>query len=116
MQLNLSSLSFYGLLFANTAYTQTTPHGGKQEVLGSNSQSRSRCPLPEPHAPSLNDGHVDSATFWSNGTLADQIERLSAVVAVPSVCFDDLGDVDQDDRWEPFQELHNVLERLFPLV
>lgn len=75
-----------------------------------------KCPLPKPHEPSPSDGHRLSSEFWSDASLAKQVERLSAVVKVPSVCYDDLGDVDEDPRWVAFSDLHDVLRNLFPLV
>lgn len=87
----------------------------KEEALLSETHQL-QFPLPNPHAPSSSDGHRLSSEFWSNATLEKQVERLSAVVEVPSVCYDDLGDVDEDPRWEVFGELHDVLRNLFPLV
>ncbi|KAF3061867.1 Carboxypeptidase S [Daldinia childiae] len=45
-----------------------------------------------------------------------QVERLSAAVRVPTESYDDNGDVDEDPRWETFQDLHQVLKQLLPLV
>lgn len=75
-----------------------------------------QCPLPKPYVPSPSDGSRPSLEFWSNATIEKQVQRLSAVVAVPSICYDDLGDVDEDARWKSFNDLHNVLRDLFPLV
>lgn len=48
--------------------------------------------------------------------LALQVKRLSAAVQVPTESYDDNGEVDEDPRWETFQQFHNVLQDLFPLV
>ncbi|CAK4033148.1 vacuolar carboxypeptidase Cps1 [Lecanosticta acicola] len=74
------------------------------------------CPLPAPLLPS-NDGLQDSiGLFAGEKALQKQIERLSAAVNVPTVSYDDNGDVGEDPRWQVFGELHAVLEHLFPLV
>lgn len=86
-----------------------------QKIL-SKPKSSLQCPLPEPREPSSDDGHHPSSDFWSNATLERQIQRLSAVVAVPSVCYDDLGDFEEDERWAAFEELHLTLKQLFPLT
>jgi hypothetical protein len=82
----------------------------------SNQNGKLQCRLPKVHVPSPHDGHRASITFWSNSTVNRQVERLSAAVAVPSVCYDDLGDFDLDKRWNSFSELHTTLRELFPLV
>lgn len=114
MHFLLAKISVFGLFIVSSSAAQTLRRRDGQAVLDSNIPQR--CSLPQPHSPSQKDGHVDSDRFWSNETLAEQIEKLSAVVAVPSVCFDDLGDIGRDERWEPFVELHKVLRKLFPLV
>lgn len=74
------------------------------------------CILPEPHAPSGEDGLYPSSDFWDSEIMTRQIHRLSEAVKVPSVSYDDMGDVDNDTRWLVFEDLHEVLESLFPRV
>ena len=63
------------------------------------------------------DGLEDSAVLFDDQhALEIQAQRLAAAVNIPTVSYDDNGDVDLDLRWEIFSELHVVLEKLFPLV
>lgn len=75
-----------------------------------------RCILPKPQAPSGEGGLHSSTDFWSKEIMNRQIHRLSAVVRVPTVSYDDMGDVHHDTRWDVFGELHEVLESLFPIT
>jgi Gly-Xaa carboxypeptidase len=73
------------------------------------------CPLPK--LPSeVKDGLRPSRDFETDEFLRRQVERLSAAVDVPTVSYEDNGDVDQDPRWRTFEDFHRVLESLFPLV
>jgi Gly-Xaa carboxypeptidase len=73
------------------------------------------CPLPEkPKYP--NDGLKPSFLFADKASVDKQVKRLSAAVNVPTVSYDDNGDVGKDKRWQPFSKFHEVLEDLFPLV
>ncbi|KAI2464557.1 putative vacuolar carboxypeptidase Cps1 [Annulohypoxylon bovei var. microspora] len=73
------------------------------------------CPLPNVTFPG-DDGLKASEHFMESREFQLAVERLSAVVRVPTESFDDNGDVDEDPRWATFQDLHQVLEQLFPLV
>jgi Gly-Xaa carboxypeptidase len=73
------------------------------------------CPLPENTAPG-DDGLKESDHFNTPEVITRQVERLSVAVGVPTESFDDNGDVDKDPRWATFDEFHEVLEKLFPLV
>lgn len=75
-----------------------------------------KCDLP-PVLDPAGDG-LPSATdlFSSKEALKKQVERHQAVVRVPSICFDDLGDFNSDKRWKPFNKLHHVLAKTYPLV
>ena len=74
------------------------------------------CILPEPHAPSGEDGLHPSSDFWDSEIMTQQIHRLSEAVKIPSVSYDDMGDVHIDTRWLVFEDLHDVLQSLFPRV
>ncbi|KAI1470879.1 Zn-dependent exopeptidase [Daldinia caldariorum] len=52
----------------------------------------------------------------SSEQLELQVQRLSAALRVPTESYDDNGNVDEDPRWKTFEDFHQVLERLFPLV
>lgn len=73
------------------------------------------CPLPNVTAPE-DDGLKPSEHLTGSREFQLAVERLSAAVRVPTESFDDNGDVDVDPRWATFDELHKVLEKLFPLV
>jgi len=73
------------------------------------------CPLPDAPEP-FEDGLKSSRQFEDEDSLRLQVERLSKAVNVPTVSWDDNGDVNQDTRWEPFFTFHDVLEDTFPLV
>ncbi|OTA99801.1 hypothetical protein M426DRAFT_252317 [Hypoxylon sp. CI-4A] len=73
------------------------------------------CPLSEVISPG-DDGLKESVHFMNTQQLQLQVQRLSAAVRVPSESYDDNGDVDEDPRWAPFEDLHQALEQLFPLT
>lgn len=73
------------------------------------------CPLPDIIAPK-DDGLEPSEHFMSSRQLQLQVQRLSAAIRIPTESYDDNGNVDEDPRWETFQDFHQVLKQLFPLV
>lgn len=76
----------------------------------------SECRLPPAIDPSK-DGLPHSSKLWSGkAALKKQVERHQAIVRVPSICFDDLGEIGKDKRWEPFKELHKVIEKTYPTM
>lgn len=54
--------------------------------------------------------------FSSHDALLKQVKRHQAVVRVPSICYDDLGGFDEDERWAPFYDLHKVLKETYPVM
>ncbi|KAJ9142429.1 Carboxypeptidase S [Pleurostoma richardsiae] len=121
-------LSKLALLASLTPQLSATPQpvvlgsrSGDQHVIavGSGSDTSAadfQCDLPNVLEPSQ-DG-LPSATdlFGSQDALLKQVSRHSAIVRVPSICYDDLGDFDSDERWAPFYELHKVLSEQYPLI
>lgn len=84
-----------------------TPSAGK---------SHFKCDLP-PALDPKEDGLPSALDlFSSEAALHEQIKRHQAIVRVPSICYDDLGDFDKDDRWKPFYKLHDVLAETYPTV
>jgi hypothetical protein len=74
------------------------------------------CPVPQIPA-LLQDGLNSSADFGNeNDLIKQQVERLSAAVNVPTIAYDDNGDVDKDPRWHAFVTLREVLKTQFPRV
>lgn len=86
-----------------------------QQPLVSSSSSSFACDLPPPVAPS---DTLPSASdlFSSPAALQKQVERHAALVRVPSICYDDLGDFDADPRWKVFYELHDVIKKTYPVL
>jgi hypothetical protein len=84
------------------------PDGSKQD--------NTWCPVPERFT-SIQDGLINSTDFSTDkALLKQQVDRLSAVVNVPTISYDDNGDVDEDPRWHAFLNLHKVLKVHFPRV
>lgn len=106
------SLSFIlaFLATANSRSSITTHYSGAVH-----NDIKAWCPLPEPPV-TAEDAMADSSFLLDEATLKVQIDRLSDAVKVPTVSYDDNGDVDEDLRWEPFGELHQIFKKMFPLV
>ncbi|KAL7952299.1 carboxypeptidase S [Trichoderma compactum] len=79
-------------------------------------QSRFKCNLAEPLDPSQDGLHSSHDLFSSQEALETLVERHQPLVQVDSICYDDLGDFDKDDRWKPFNEIPKVLEKNYPLI
>lgn len=76
----------------------------------------SECRLPPAIDPSK-DGLPHSSKLWGGkAALKKQIKRHQAIVRVPSICYDDLGKIGEDKRWEPFGKLHKVIEKTYPTM
>lgn len=82
----------------------------------SSPSSTFQCELPPVLDPAGDGLPSASDLFSSKDALNKQVERHQAIVRVPSICFDDLGDFDSDKRWKPFNKLHDVLAKTYPLV
>lgn len=101
----------------------TAPHdhddgvfGGGQHVIAGPEPADFSCDLPEPLAPTGDGLPSADDLFGSHDALLKQVKRHSALVKVPSICYDDLGDFDKDERWAPFYTFHEVLAETFPLM
>ncbi|KKP05777.1 hypothetical protein THAR02_02151 [Trichoderma harzianum] len=79
-------------------------------------QSRFRCNLADPLDPSQDGLYSSHDLFSSQEALETLIERHQPLVQVDSICYDDLGDFDTDDRWKPFDEIPKVLKENYPLI
>ncbi|RFU34278.1 hypothetical protein B7463_g2096, partial [Scytalidium lignicola] len=75
-----------------------------------------KCALPPVIKPSSDGLASADELFSSDEALKTQVQRHAAIVQVPSICYDDLGDFIKDTRWLPFYKLHNVLAETFPNV
>ncbi|KAJ4326979.1 hypothetical protein N0V84_002592 [Fusarium piperis] len=108
----LKSLTALATVASASALVLTPIGANVQKPLGGNFQ----CDLP----PVLNPTHdglpsADSL-FSSHDALLRQVKRHQAIVRVPSICYDDLGDFDKDERWAPFYDLHDVLAKTYPAI
>lgn len=75
-----------------------------------------KCNLANPLDPSA-DGLYSSHEVFSNKRAVNAlIRRHQPLVRIPSVCYDDLGDFDDDERWEPFYDIPRVLKNEYPLM
>jgi hypothetical protein len=109
----LSSTSI--ILFLQIGALESRPPGSVAPKGETNKTSESWCPLPT-HPSEVEDGLQPSGDFEKDAFVKRQVERLSAAVNIPTVSYEDNGDVGRDKRWEVFGEFHKVLEHLFPLV
>lgn len=74
------------------------------------------CDLP-PILDPAGDGLPSAASlFSSREALERQVKRHRAIVQVPSVSYDDLGEISEDERWAPFYNLYPVLEKTYPTL
>lgn len=86
------------------------------QPIGPGHDHKSWCSLP-PHVKIPEDGMQNSSSLFQNDeALRLQVERLSALVSLPTISYDDNGEVHEDHRWKTFDSLHNRLVKLFPLV
>jgi Gly-Xaa carboxypeptidase len=88
-----------------------------QQIIGADLEAESfQCDLPPVVSPN-GDGLPSADELFSNKEAFDkQVDRHSAIVQVPTVSYDDNGDVYEDDRWLVFLLLHRVLKEQFPTV
>ncbi|KAF9873871.1 peptidase family M20/M25/M40 [Colletotrichum karsti] len=101
-------LSFFTTAAVATAFADQRP-------LQSSSSSSFNCDLPPAISPS--DGLPSAKElFSSEAAILKQVSRHAALVRVPSICYDDLGDFDTDPRWKVFYELHDVMRKTYPAV
>lgn len=106
------------ILYAPLTLASTIRYGDDDQ-LSLNEASKGKgfqCDLPSAIDPA-GDGLLSAnELFTSKEALNKQVERHSALVKVPSICYDDLGPFDTDPRWAPFHQFHDVLAQTFPLV
>lgn len=87
----------------------------QQDVLQESTLREDICPL-APKVTAPEDGLHPAIKFVQDESVRQQqVERLSRAVQVPTTVTDYMTDP-YDERFEPFVELHMVLESLFPLT
>lgn len=118
-----STLGLASIAVLSIASALTLPHENQHPLVSndafhagysSHAVPEPLCPLSRPIDPSL-DGLMSSEKLFS-GTkaLKTMVERHQPLVRIESICYDDLGDFDDDDRWKPFYEIPVVLEKTYP--
>ncbi|KAM3476829.1 hypothetical protein MY5147_003046 [Beauveria neobassiana] len=96
---------------AHVAPLAQSPTGSADAV-----DTASECRLP-PALDPYRDGLPHSSRLWGGrNALSLQVKRLQAATRVPSICYDDLGPIGDDERWEPFEDLQRVLWRQYPEI
>ncbi|KAJ4269929.1 hypothetical protein NW762_001600 [Fusarium torreyae] len=101
---------------AGTSGFSLGPFGAERQKLIGQNDHAFKCDLPPVLAPA-EDGLPSAKSLFSSRKAFDkQVKRHQAIVRVPSICYDDLGDVDEDERWAPFYDLHDVLAKTYPAV
>lgn len=91
-----------------------TRHHDSDTTLAAGEQCRQAGPLfPREKSPGLErlDEFLASAQF-----LNASISRMAGAIQIPTVTYDDMGEVGDDDRFDAFFDLAAYLERTFPLV
>lgn len=108
------------VLCAPLALASTIRYGDHGQQLlsasGASSNKDFQCDLPSPLNPSSDGLPSARDLFTTKAALKKQVERHSALVKVPSICYDDLGPFESDPRWKAFYDFHDVLAATFPLV
>ncbi|GKT40449.1 putative carboxypeptidase VC_A0337 [Colletotrichum spaethianum] len=110
----MRSQSLLTLLSTTALTSATSPFYTEQQHPFVGAASDFKCDLPPAVTPS--DGLPSAKDlFTSPEAVRKQVERHAALVRVPSICYDDLGDFDTDKRWDVFYELHDVLKKTYPV-
>lgn len=91
-------------------------YGGYGQQLLEDTTADFECDLSGPLDPAGDGLASAQELFSSKAALLRQVDRHSALVKVPSICFDDLGPFDEDPRWKPFYQFHDILVETFPLM
>ncbi|OHW96264.1 peptidase family M20 M25 M40 protein [Colletotrichum incanum] len=110
----MRSQTLLALLSTSALTSATSPFYTEQQHPFVGAASDFKCDLPPAVSPS--DGLPSAKDlFTSPEAVRKQVERHAALVRVPSICYDDLGDFDTDKRWDVFYELHDVLKKTYPV-
>ncbi|KAK5629196.1 hypothetical protein RRF57_004911 [Xylaria bambusicola] len=114
--LSLAALSIaFALEHVQTNQTRLGPDDSPDESLRYDSY-RYRCDQPHALDPSA-DGLLSSQDLFTGSDAIDiLVKRHQPLVQIPSICYDDLGDFDDDERWEPFHKVPKVLKETYPII
>jgi Gly-Xaa carboxypeptidase len=112
-----SSIRRFAVVFVLLCIILPLNHHQWLPILRPSMSEGSQCPQMEPMFPSAN--QTLQKLFDYTGTdvfKTESIQRLSGSVQIPTMSFDDLGPVGDDQRWEIFYELASYLNQTFPLI
>lgn len=101
---------------AALAPSVVSPSCPQRPLFTGSTSSGFKCDLPEAIDPSADGLRSADELFSSREALKRQVDRHRAIVRVPTICFDDMGPLDEDPRWEPFGRLHDALKKTYPVV
>ncbi|KAJ9629459.1 hypothetical protein H2203_001833 [Taxawa tesnikishii (nom. ined.)] len=89
---------------------------GSQWMSKHRESPKSHCAQVDPLFPEQTTSKLkEMEDFVSSGTFQNQsIARLSGAVQIPSMSFDDLGEIGEDKRWDIFYKFESYLEDTFP--
>jgi Gly-Xaa carboxypeptidase len=109
----ISSLTIAAsVVSAYVAQNRLTPNtlafGGKHQ------NNNPRCDLPRPVDPSGDGLACCYEVFSWDKSIDTMIDRLRSIVRLPTVCYDDMGGLDEDERWKPFSQVAGVLNSSYP--
>jgi Gly-Xaa carboxypeptidase len=106
------------LLLASITYASAfvVPFLGQTPMTVGDQSPSFTCDLP-PAIDPAGDGLLSAASLFSSDEAREkQVKRHQAIVRVPSVSYDDLGKIGEDERWSPFYELFPVIQKLYPTL
>ncbi|PSR84052.1 peptidase family M20/M25/M40 [Coniella lustricola] len=103
-------------LAASVQHSRNGQHIFDSQKASASATDDFTCDLPSVLDPSADGLTSANELFTSKDALLKQVERHSALVRVPSVCYDDLDKINDDPRWKPFYDFHDVLATTFPLI
>lgn len=91
---------------------------GKIDEIRKPRQPSFTCEQMDPLFPKVQTGDLKDVDSYiaSDGFRNASILRLSGAVQIPTISYDDMGDVGDDDRFEIFFKLEEYFEKQFPLV
>lgn len=109
-----------GAVSLSVPFLGQTPIEGHQPISNGNTvlldaPGDDVCPLPPKVAPPKDGLHSSLDFIQDSYYRSQQVDRLSRVVQVPSTSTE-LEDDPWSDYYAPFQDLHDELAKLFPLV
>ncbi|KAF5597918.1 CPS1-Gly-X carboxypeptidase YSCS precursor [Fusarium pseudocircinatum] len=102
---------------AALAFSHDAQHrlNDKINVAGT-AEANPKCHLPAPLNPSDDGLESSHDLFSSKKALQLMVKKHQSLVRIPSICYDDMGDLDTDDRWKPFNDIPKMLKKAYPTV